>query len=235
MRRDGRLLLELMVALPLIGLLGLALTTLFITQTRVTRASRERAARAEASRATASILRSELRALLGARDVRSWSRDSIALRAFRGVAVPCDRSSALVVRYEGLRAPDPRKDSVLSVQAGLETVHLLRAVRDTTLPRCSHARAATQVWLLDPAPTAAGILMPFETGTYSLGEGALRYRSGSGGRQPITEEILDTRASRFDAPSIDSVTAVHVTVQTRLGPAPPRLLQIRLLNARHAR
>jgi hypothetical protein len=32
--------------------------------------------------------------------------------------------------------------------------------------------------------------MLFEAGSYHLSEGALRYRRGRGGRQPLTEEVL---------------------------------------------
>jgi hypothetical protein len=36
-----------------------------------------------------------------------------------------------------------------------------------------------------------GLALVFETGSYSLSDGALRYRRGAAGRQPLTEAIID--------------------------------------------
>ena len=46
--------------------------------------------------------------------------------------------------------------------------------------------------MLWSAPAEPILLRFFETGSYHLGDDALRYRRGSGGRQPLTEPVLAT-------------------------------------------
>src|SRR5690606_17853512 len=65
------------------------------------------------------ILRAELRF---ARAGDDWALvdGALELRAFRGTGLVCPAAEApdeLVVSFEGLRRPDPAKDSVLAVQA----------------------------------------------------------------------------------------------------------------------
>ena len=62
----------------------------------------------------------------------------------------------------------------------------------------------------------AGLILVFETGTYHLSRGALRYRRGRGGRQPVTEEVLESG-------SFDSAGGVLRARMTFRGDAFPRL------------
>lgn len=196
------MLLELLVVLPLLSILGAALCGLFITQARVTRVARERARSAETLRMTAGLLRSELRWVDPARDVHAWAADSLRLRAFRVLARSCGAvAQPLLVAVTGLRQGDPSKDSVLLVGHGQETVHALRALRDTVADCPGEARRV-QLWSLEPPATVPGVLLAFETGTYTVSDGALRYRVGLSGRQPITEQLIDSRASRFEPPGL---------------------------------
>jgi hypothetical protein len=199
MKKDGRMLLELLVVLPMLGILGMVLCGLFMTQARVARLARERARSAETVRMTAGVLRSELRWVDPDSDVHAWVADSLRLRSFRGLAVTCGRlSQPVLVAFSGLRQADPSKDSVLLIGHGQQTVHALQAVRDT-VAGCSRGLGPSQLWSLAPPAAMEGILLAFETGTYSVSDGALRYRVGMSGRQPITDELIDSRASRFES------------------------------------
>jgi hypothetical protein len=185
---------EIIVAL----LLGLLVVHLGLnTLSRLDAARTRIAARTDALvalRVTRHVVRRETRYGVGGED---WAvgGDSLALRAFRGVAVVCrnDPSTAeLLVSYHGDRAPDPRKDSLVLVTG--EGGRVVRALTSTTAPpiRCEGLEAgADAVWRLDAAaPAGTTLAMLFERGSYHLSGSALRYRRGAGGRQPLTPEVL---------------------------------------------
>jgi hypothetical protein len=190
-RKPGRMLLELVVVLPILGALGVMMSSLFITHARIARLTRERARATETVRLTAGVLRSDLRWLQPEHDLQAWSGDSVRLRSFRGLAVPCARTEPerVLVHYSGLRQPDPDKDSVLVIAPAGESVFALHALRDST--------GSCASWQLSAPAATLGILLVFESGAYSLTDGALRYRVGASGRQPITDEIIDSNRSRF--------------------------------------
>ncbi|MGE0160946.1 MAG: type II secretion system protein J [Gemmatimonadales bacterium] len=191
---QGGSLLEMVVAL-FVGLMvvGLALTTLARFQTvRADMAARTDAL--VALRMGRHVLRSELRNGVPYRDWTAWA-DSVALRAFRGAGRVCGLDSVprrLVVAYEGQRAPDPSKDSVLLVdERGATTVRALIARRAAYTLCPAAGGAESELWTLDrdpeTPPVAARI---FERGSYHLSAAALRYRRGASGRQPLTPEVL---------------------------------------------
>jgi Tfp pilus assembly protein PilX len=200
--RAGATLLELLVTMAAMTLLGAALCGLLITQLRVARSLMDRAQAGEAVRLTAAVLQGEARRMAAA-DVRATAADSLAIRAFRGVGVPCHSAGATVhVRYRGDRLPEPAKDSVLAVGAvssgsGAGAVALLDS-RSGAHEMCSAGpgERVLQLRLAEPLDSAAVVLV-FESGRYFISNRALRYRLGAEGRQPLTAELL-LAGSRFE-------------------------------------
>jgi hypothetical protein len=56
-------------------------------------------------------------------------------------------------------------------------------------------------WTVQPAIDMASVLLLFESGNYYLTAGALRYRLGAEGRQPVTTELFLPPFTRFVAGS----------------------------------
>jgi hypothetical protein len=150
------------------------------------------------ARATAWVLQEELHGARAALDLGVPSGDSFSLRAFRGTAWVCsDGGRDLVVSYGGLRAPDAAKDSVLALSAsGRWSAHRLRG--RARLGLGCRGSATSERWGLDPDPESPVLLRLFESGSYHLG-GALRYRLGAGGRQPLTPVVIDSAKSGLEA------------------------------------
>jgi hypothetical protein len=146
-----------------------------------------------ALRVSRHVLRRELRHGVAGTD---WELDgdSLSLRAFRGVALVCASDSAsatLVVSYAGDRAPDPAKDSVaLLTEDGAAAVRAILATEPAAIACPGLGGGEAESWRLDrgaPPGTLAAKL--FERGSYHLSDGALRYRRGASGRQPLTPEV----------------------------------------------
>jgi hypothetical protein len=155
-----------------------------VHQGRLAAVQRDRVRFAEAVRAGAVILGGELRHLTGT-DI-SLDSDSIRIRAFRGGGPVCESDSATVyVLYTGVRAPEPDKDSVLLLAVGGEWTVDLHASS-----RTDACGGALRFLLGASAPAVPRLALVFETGAYSLTAGAIRYRRGQGGRQPLTEALL---------------------------------------------
>jgi len=200
--RHGWSLPETLVAL----LLGLVLVHLGLDSlTRLDAARRRMAARAEALvalRVSRHVLRRELRHGLRGED---WElvADSLRLRAFRGAGLVCASDSTgpgIVVAYEGSRAPDPSKDSVLLLTAaGGREARALAAAAPYPPPCFRGDSRPAQTWRLDrPAPPDVLAARVFERGSYHLSQAALRYRRGASGRQPLTPEVWSS-ATRWSA------------------------------------
>ncbi|MFW6079976.1 MAG: prepilin-type N-terminal cleavage/methylation domain-containing protein, partial [Gemmatimonadota bacterium] len=197
--RAGVSLVELLVALALTALLCGLLVGPVVTVEGWARRQAVRIVVAEAMRVPAAALRAELRWLRPDTDIGAMGGDSIALRAFRGEAIVCgvDEDGHALVRYRGVRRPDPEKDSALVVAgAGAGTPAALRS-STTALDDCETGPGESVLrWSLD-APLAIGsLLLLFERGSYHLADGALRFRRGLSGRQPITARRID-EASRL--------------------------------------
>ncbi len=125
--------------------------------------------------------------------------DSLPLRVFRGLALVepgLPGAAELQVCYRGIRTPEPEKDSVLLLAtdgwwrpSGLVSRRVLS-------PTCSGAgrellgEGRTEAWVLSPPAGPGRLARVFERGSYYLSGGALRYRRGFGGRQPLTPERL---------------------------------------------
>lgn len=143
---------------------------------------------AEAVRAAALILEGELRHLTSA-DVGVAAAESLQVRAFRGGGVICKSEGAdILVRYRGMRLPNPAKDSVLLVTArepgGAASFGVEAGAADTA---CG---GALRVTLTSAPEHPRGVALLYESGSYHLSSGALRYRVGRGGRQPLTEVLF---------------------------------------------
>lgn len=198
--RAGSALVDLLAALLIAALVGATLAALLRAQLRLGTRVNARAAAAEVERTAAVVLLGELRGMDPGRDIRGASADSLGIRAFRGVGVACAvGAGSVLVRYRGSRAPDLSKDSVLLLRAGSEVAWSPGAVGKGV-----HACASAEEEVFrftPPGPVQPGdLLMVFETGSYHLADGALRYRRGQGGRQPLTRELLGA-ASGFGAPA----------------------------------
>jgi hypothetical protein len=160
--------------------------------------------RAEAlagSRALAWILGEELAGARAGIDVARPVADSFALRAFRGAALPCAREpdGAWIVRYRGLRQPQPDQDSVLALAADGTWRALAITQRGAAVGRCPPGDGSEERWRLAPPPAGVALLRVYERGSYHLTDDVLRYRTGAGGRQPLTAAVFEREASGFDA------------------------------------
>ncbi len=140
------------------------------------------------------LLATELRGGAQGRDWRAFRGDSLALRAFRGSALVCTwAGSEMTVGYVGDRRLDPAKDSVLALDADGRWV-VAGVVRAQRTSGSCHGRSAER-WVVDRATTGFSVVRVFERGVYSLTSGALRYRRGRAGRQPLTYSRFDSLSS----------------------------------------
>jgi type II secretory pathway component PulJ len=202
--RDGATLLELLAALTIGGLLAGVLGGALVAQLRLGRFVAHRTAAADAVRTAGAVLQGELRRT-AAPDIRALSRDSLSIRAFRGVGRVCQTGhDRLTVLYRGDRLPDARKDSLLLLDgSGAERALLLLEVRHNNAA-CRPLDGETPLLLRVPPASmtsASGVVLTFESGTYYLSSRAMRYRLGAEGRQPLTAELFDMRATGlFPAP-----------------------------------
>ena len=197
--RAGSSLVEAVAVMTLTSIVMAVIAGICVAQMRLARAAAAHAAAAEAIRTASSVLAGEARRMTAA-DVGGWSSDSLAMRAFRGSGVPCGTTpGGVLVRYKGDRLPDPAKDSVLVVRAAAETGLLLL----DDAPAAGECAALADEIVLRLETTAsvpqAAVLLVFESGSYHLRTGALRYRIGAGGRQPLTVQTLGHPFSRFSA------------------------------------
>lgn len=220
--RGGFTVLEALVGLLLTGLLtGLVLATL-AAQRRVQGALTHRAELLATVRTARHVLGREARAGAGGAGVWAVGPDSVALRSFRGHGLVCPpgEGGGLDVRSMGHRRPHAGDDSVLVVYA--DAPAQVRALLDVAGGTCAAAPpGAWERWTLSaPVPRGAILVRYFHSGSYHVGAGALRYRTGAAGRQPLTPEILDDGVTAFvpAGPAVDVVLAAE-----RGGGAPVRV------------
>lgn len=217
-RRAGASLAELLVALALIGVVAAAVASLLRTEGRLSAHTADRAEALDAIRTAAAVLSTDL-APLDTADLHAVHADSIALRVFRGTGIVCGFAAAdPLVRYRGLRQPEPDKDSVLVASAEPERVDSLRDAQHA--PGACVAGFGEEIFRirLGTPVVAHDVLLFFETGGYHL-DGALRYRRGGGGRQPLTADVFAS-TSRFELSS--GTAGAAPTIATDLGPAASR-------------
>jgi hypothetical protein len=213
-RRAGWMLVEALVAATLGAVVIGAAVTILQLQGRIAYNLGERSDRNDAMRSALLTLQAELNYLAPTTDLRALARDSIASRIFRGVAIVCghDQPNTLL-RYRGLRLPDPAKDSVL--QIGVENVTTINNVAADT-GACPHTTREQVISASLNAEALDGSMwLFFESGAYHLSTNALRYGRGTESRQPITNEVLNDRLSGF-ASLADSLTrGVAITLRDR--------------------
>jgi hypothetical protein len=161
-----------------------------------------------ARRLAAVVLGKELRAGVRGRDWVVHAPDSLSLRAFRGwgpVCGPGTEPGKIVVDYHGERLANPVKDSVLILTAdGWWPTDLTR--RASGVESCAmDTDGNPELWSIDPPVPGALVARVFERGSYHVSGGALRYRRGRGGRQPLTLDVFDDDRSTIEASSAEVV------------------------------
>lgn len=222
-RRRGTSVVEALVAL----LLGLFLVCLSLTVV-----ARQRAALASIAhtgdvlatvRVARQVLGTEGRDGDPMRDGWAVSRDSMALRAFRGsgyVCGPGPTPSDLVVGVDGVRLPQPTKDSVLVLDgAGRWTTLALEDVSPASLCATDPGTRGELWHLSRPPPRDAILVRYFERGSYHVEDRALRYRRGLSGRQPLTPGVVVTPGSSF----LRSSTGYALVLKVNGSPFPWRI------------
>lgn len=220
---------ELLLVAVLFSFVLAALATFASAVSRLAGTQSERGRVQELARTAQVILQGELRHSV-AEQVVAAAGDSVRLRAVRGGGVACGvEGDRLLVRYRGVRQPEPEKDSVLLVNS--VGTHSLGPVRDAAAG--GWCGGGVSLRLNAPPPESAGVVLIYESGTYMVAEGALRYRRGAAGRQPLTEAILGQHGSYrsalvvgSDAATLDLVMEEGVMV--RPGPQRSRLVVRRL-------
>lgn len=200
--KRGASLAEVVVAL-ICGLLVVQLSLSGLANVRtVEQGMIRRSERLTALRVARVVLRRELRFGAWGADWMDFPPDSVQLRAFRGVALVCSdggRSEDLLVAWSGAREPAPEKDSVLLLTERGTWLAADLLTSGSTRDRCLADRAMQlKSWRLSVTPDEPVVLARlFERGSYHISGGALRYRRGGAGRQPLTPEVLDTPPSGF--------------------------------------
>lgn len=189
--RPGLSLIELTVALWLASLITAIVVSLLLTESRIAGHTADRAEVLEATRTGAAVLHADLAALDPLSDVHLAEPESLTLRVFRGVGVVCGFAGPdPLVRYRGVRQPDPQKDSVIVLTASPRPRAEILSFASPAVAGCA-VSAGEELFLIRLAtvPSASDLLAFYEVGSYHL-ERALRYRRGAGGRQPITAEVF---------------------------------------------
>ncbi len=117
----------------------------------------------------------------------------VPVRAYRWWGVPCASGAGgvatgpLMIVWQGLRRPDPVKDSVVLVAADGRR-QVVRVVGVAGSSRCAGAGLA--LTLEGPIGGEPVLVRGFERGAYRIDD-AFRYRRGTGGAQPLTAAVFD--------------------------------------------
>ena len=193
-RRGSSIVEALTAMLLLVAVMAAALRTLATFRHALASVTGDAEVR-ETGRIARYTLAQELRTGLAGIDWVPGTGDSVAVRAFRGTGVRCADVSppSWVVRYTGLRRPDPAKDSVLVLTSD-GVWRVAKLVRARARSDACGAGADGEAWELNPAMPEAVVGRVFERGSYHVAAGAFRYRPGRGGRQPLTAQVLRTGA-----------------------------------------
>jgi hypothetical protein len=143
----------------------------------------------------------EFRGAWDSLDLALHEPDSVGLRAYRGVARVCERQSwnSVLASIEGIRFPNPSKDSVVFLISDGSAVPaaLLSADRHAAGGCGTRPGRPTILSVSDSIPRGVVLVRFFERGSYHLSGRTLRYRRGRSGRQPLAPETLRTPASAF--------------------------------------
>lgn len=211
--RCGAALVEVLVA-TILGAVVVASTALLLqAQSRIARAVTTSSERTDAARSALLTLAAEWRAHVPSTDIYAISSDSAVGRIFRGMAVVCAAAPPrTVVRYRGLRLPDPAKDSAL--QLGTDSgIPISPFVPDTGCIAAPGEQVLAATW---PASAPSGSMwLIFESGGYYLSTHALRYRRGTEPRQPITNQVLADGSSSFTVRADTAMRGIDIRLQDR--------------------
>ncbi|MCG6954803.1 MAG: hypothetical protein LJF04_02340 [Gemmatimonadetes bacterium] len=204
--RDGTSVVETLWALVL-GLFMMTLAMKVVAHQRAAVAALARESDALAAvRVARQVLGQEGRSGNPSRDGWAVSGDSLAIRAFRGIAYVCglgpDPAEAWV-EARGVRLPEPAKDSVLVLDTSGAWTSLALVDARRASGCTPDGEGQGQRWRLSGlVPPGAVLARYFERGSYHVADGALRYRRGGSGRQPLTPEVVRTGVSAFqDTPA----------------------------------
>ena len=224
--RPGRSLIELVTVLAAGAIITGAAAATLVTGSGLGRLGAGRAETLADRRLAVTLLGHEVRTIVAGTDGFEMAADTVALRAFRASAIVCAADAASArLRVRGLRQPDPLKDSMIVLAStGPERVFpFASAARVGVTAACPALPDEYHMELRPGTGLVAGdITLFFERGAYHFSTGALRYRRGGSGRQPLT-------ALSFDDDSTDFVLAARSTssgsdtiaVLLRLGSRPP--------------
>jgi hypothetical protein len=183
---------------------------LFVICLALTVVARQRAAVAALSRTSEALAAVRVaRQVLGEegrdgdpyRDGWAVFPDSLRLRAFRGTGYVCGPGPTpfdVVVEVEGVRLPQPAKDSVLLLDREGRWTAMALDEATAASPCSTDERVDAELWSLSGRVPAEVVLARyFERGSYHVVDGALRYRRGQSGRQPLTPGVVKTPESVF--------------------------------------
>ncbi|MGH7507663.1 MAG: hypothetical protein ACRELX_18570 [Longimicrobiales bacterium] len=194
----------------LTALVTAIIVTLLRTESRVAGHAADRAEVLEATRTAGAVLGVDLAALEPSSDLYRVQPESLSLRVFRGTGIVCGFAGTdPLVRYRGMRQPEPLKDSVLVLTASprARADSLTYAAPASAACPASAGEEIFQI-RLTTSPTERDLLVFYESGSYHL-DRAFRYRRGAGGRQPITAEVF-ADSSRFTVIGGSVVTSIAV-------------------------
>ncbi len=195
---QGASVLEALLALFLLSLVIQGGWTVFVRSREAGLKVARRAEALETIRTIAWLLPEEVSGGRAGLDWRVEGGDSLTLRAFRGLALmEGNPVPTRVVRvcFRGIRTPDPEKDSVLVLGVdGRWRVNDLEDRHRISSSCPDVEKGWEEEWTLASASSGGVLARLFERGSYHLADGAIRYRRGEGGRQPLTpERIQDGR------------------------------------------
>lgn len=129
--------------------------------------------------------------------------EALTARVWRGWGRVCAaRVEGAVVAWEGLRAPDPSRDSLLLVDVGGGVHHVRltgqRRLDPGAVEMCAGEEVRELRWTGQPLPPGGlpAWVRLHEVGSYRVAD-ALRYRRGRGAPQPLTEALFDPSLSRW--------------------------------------
>ena len=217
-RRSGTSTVEVVVCVLLMALLFHLSWTLLVSSRAVTERLIQRSEALGTERIGWHVIATEVSAGLPARDWSVLGGKVLPLRAYRGLAEVCPTQAApdgALVRYGGARLADPLKDSLLLLTDRGEWRVVKLSSRSPSTSECPQwPGEPLERWHWEPATSGALLARVFERGSYHVEERAVRYRLGEAGRQPLTEERLES-GTAFSVSASALVLRLRVRVDER--------------------
>ncbi len=199
----GTSVVEVLVSLLLALVLMVLSMTILARQRSVQAALSARMETLGSVRTARHVAGSDIRESWTGGGVTLYAPDSVQVRAMRGVVRVCAilDPHRLLAAVEGVRLPDPSKDSLVLLTVGGTTQAVALVSADAGIGGDCGDRPGRPFVLALSDTVASGAILGgyFERGSYHLTGGALRYRRGLAGRQPLTPQVLRTPSSGFVA------------------------------------